>query len=407
MQGVRRQGLSVIFSLCSHLDGLLLDGRHAGDVHAVQVLHGGREDLVVHTALPRPLALLRAQRDGLEPLHVSNSHKARDDCAERVPVLPRNRLPVHLVRHDGVAVGVQGLLDRDGGQHPVVGLELDVLDAHPLRRLGGVHPGPRQQSSKRDSGPLRIADGPNVPRGALRAVHAVQAAPPIPAALHGGHDFLLLKVPLQVLEAQPDPLGFLLASAPDGDRKVQAELRVVVDRLHRHGVVMPDVPKLVWGDPAVHEKRGWDLRVHGLGVVDGEGRVGGGLPREGIGGVGLPRQTLGVLGVEHADLHLSKELLHRLVPKVLLIHPPERVHGLSRSEHDLRRPARVVLHELRDIVHLISSYHPYSRLRRVVLLHVRPAEHSLQVAIMLLLLLLLKMFTGLLTVNRLGFGQEA
>ena len=60
------------------------------------------------------------------------------------------------------------------------------------------------------------------------------------------------------------------------------------------------------------------------------------------------------------------------------------------------------------IVHLISSYHPYSRLRRVVLLHVRPAEHSLQVAIMLPLLLLLKMFTGgLLTVDRLGFGQEA
>mmetsp|Transcript_12388 Transcript_12388/g.34487 ORF Transcript_12388/g.34487 Transcript_12388/m.34487 type:complete len:292 (+) Transcript_12388:2341-3216(+) len=142
------------------------------------------------------------------------------------------------------------------------------------------------------------------------------------------------------------------------------------------GVVVPHVPQVVGRDPAVHQQRGRDLSVHWLGVMHAQGGVGLGLSGVRVVAIEIELHPGDVLRVQPPDLQVPEDLLDRRVPEVLLVNLPERLHGLSSREHDLRRPAGVVLNELGDVVNLVPAYHPDPLLEGVVPLHLPPGEHG-------------------------------
>mmetsp|Transcript_34242 Transcript_34242/g.74681 ORF Transcript_34242/g.74681 Transcript_34242/m.74681 type:complete len:301 (+) Transcript_34242:1446-2348(+) len=86
----------------------------------------------------------------------------------------------------------------------------------------------------------------------------------------------------------------------------------------------------------------------------------------GVGVVGLDRQRLRIREVP--DLHLLE--LREGVPPALvhLVDAPEGLDGLARGEQDLALAARVVLHEVCDVVDLALVAHPDAGLLRRVLL---------------------------------------
>mmetsp|Transcript_70279 Transcript_70279/g.186913 ORF Transcript_70279/g.186913 Transcript_70279/m.186913 type:complete len:223 (-) Transcript_70279:386-1054(-) len=104
----------------------LLHRRVGFDVDAIEGADRRVEDLVGHPALPHALRLLRRGRHLAKPLDVAYAHVTRHDGAQREAVVGGQRLAVHLVSEQHVAVLREGLGGGNGGLGPVDALKLHM-----------------------------------------------------------------------------------------------------------------------------------------------------------------------------------------------------------------------------------------------------------------------------------------
>jgi hypothetical protein len=70
---------------------------------------------LVVVLLPVAVALFVSHYDPLDPLDVPRAHDPRDNDAQRETVIPRERLPVHLISQNDIATRIYGTAKRDGG----------------------------------------------------------------------------------------------------------------------------------------------------------------------------------------------------------------------------------------------------------------------------------------------------
>mmetsp|Transcript_10725 Transcript_10725/g.25616 ORF Transcript_10725/g.25616 Transcript_10725/m.25616 type:complete len:349 (+) Transcript_10725:873-1919(+) len=278
-----------------------------------------------------------------------------DDGAERVAVVRRHVLAVHLVRQHHVPRQRKGLVHGHGGEHLIDGDELHMLGANGLWVL---EPRVQQHIPQPHAAELGRAHGPDVPWDALRLPDFVVVRSAVARALDGDDAFDLFELLLELRQRQLHRLAPLAA-----------DLELVVGFVdERHGVVVADEPELIRRHPVIHHDLFGEFGVAGGSLVIDEGGV-----ADRVEGVRVLERLLHRLArSEGADAHGLEHLAREARVEVLLVDIPVRVHRLSSRHQNLRLTSRMPLDELCDVVHAVLVRHPHLVLNPCVLRHIRP-----------------------------------
>mmetsp|Transcript_19226 Transcript_19226/g.39710 ORF Transcript_19226/g.39710 Transcript_19226/m.39710 type:complete len:408 (+) Transcript_19226:4561-5784(+) len=292
----------------------------------------------------------------LEELAVARPSVPRHDEPDGVPVAPRYVLPVHLERHDGVAVRVESLLHGDGAAVVVadlvvvVALEADVVGTGREGGLVeayavGVEARRLEEVAEPDPPPRRAADGPRYPVGGAEGGHPglleVKVLAAVAVALDDGGDVDVVEL-ARVLEVRELVHLLLAADARDGEGVL---FRVDI----WYESVVAHVVEADGGDEVVRELAEGALGVVGVPGVGEEGRVGGGVVGVRVVELGGARPLLLSLLVAQPSNLVPLQDLQDVPPVMLGIDLPERLQVAPRDHLQPPVPSRVS-GELGDVV---------------------------------------------------------
>ena len=336
------------------VDGALVDRRRVAEVEAARVRRRRRALVVLR--LPERQRLVGVGQDASEPLDASRADHARDDDAQRVAVVSRQLLAVHLVDEQHVAQRIGCLLYRDGHnvrllRNVVVKtFKVDVLHLCVVFRVTGV----QQDIPQTCPAPRGVADAGHSGDGAGHVLVLRHLRPPVARTLERRHHRVLLELAAQLVHAQHD-------------RRLRRDLDLQLVRVDvdlGHGQVVADVEVRVGRDEVLDERVRQRLAVERLQAVEAED----GCTRRLL----LVRVVLAPIRQPHpiaqrylADLHRVEDLLHfaLVVDRVQI---PEGLDRVACCEQNLVA-SRMRVDELRDVVHIGAVGDPDARLRVVVL----------------------------------------
>ncbi|ROW16682.1 hypothetical protein VPNG_01740 [Cytospora leucostoma] len=257
------------------VDGIPLVPPRLGHVAALLGADGRRQDPVVVDVIP---AIARRGRDDdpLQPLDAPPADLAGYDDPQGLPVVGRERLPVHAVRHEHPAHGVHGPAELDARAVPAVGQGVGALEADVP---GAPGPGPGAAGDGTRPGE-QLVQGHAGPQGGREARGA-------PGEAAGLADDVLLLAAVPRAHERDGVRGLLVFGeelAEGGgeglldqplDAEGPVEDLVVVD--HGDGAVVPDEVEVLGGDEAfLPEGRQGRLDVEG---VDSGEAYQAGVPR--------------------------------------------------------------------------------------------------------------------------------
>mmetsp|Transcript_19730 Transcript_19730/g.50087 ORF Transcript_19730/g.50087 Transcript_19730/m.50087 type:complete len:583 (-) Transcript_19730:260-2008(-) len=347
-----RDGSTILQIADCRLHRHFLDGSGGGPVHVAPIYAWG-ERLVVF-ALPVAGAFLIAQDDLGQPLDRASAHGARNQDAQGETVVQRQRLAVHLVHQQHVAVRVHRLAPRDRGAIGRGGIPVEPLKLHMLE-CGAVHihtacPEDVAQAHAR---PGRIADGGHAPGQAAHVLRARHLCTPVATALQRRIDGDFLKC-AEVVKGQRH-----------GERRaVRCDVQAVVLGVNvRDREMVAGEEERVWRVQRVRQQLGWRLRVEGLQGAHVQGGVPFRLPCKRIVFV---RGHMRLLGGQIAYEELLQDAPY-IVVVVLLVQCPEGVNRPPRRKHNFVCPAWMHFNKFRDVIHAVFVGDPNASLWRGVL----------------------------------------
>mmetsp|Transcript_36651 Transcript_36651/g.98181 ORF Transcript_36651/g.98181 Transcript_36651/m.98181 type:complete len:294 (+) Transcript_36651:334-1215(+) len=250
-----------------------------------------------------------------------------------------------------------------------------MLDSHLLRHFWARQTRLLQHLAEEHSLPNRGANRAELPGDTRRLGDMVEPTPAVATALDGGGDLSWLEALLEPVEAELEPtLQAIRTKSFFLDRVDTETVRlegVLCPLDFWHGVVVPNEPEVRRSNPVLHGQGRRELGVGRLGVVEEQAW----MPfRVGRVRVRLVHYGRRLALVELADFHRGEQLRGRGRVGVLLVDAPIRVDRLASRHHDLIRPARVVGHELGNVVDRFLVRHVDARLRRRVLLDLLARE---------------------------------